>query len=81
MDLPDGVVLQNLVASKNKITFALAMPTSVNADDPVRDITRKWEKNEDLKKSVSSIRPLTGERRTQGDESIFYYQFECILKN
>lgn len=80
-DLPDGVVLQSLSADKGKVSFGLAMPPpSEEAGDPVRKLKTAWEKNEELMKSVASIRPLTGERRTSGEVSVFHVQFECVLK-
>lgn len=80
LELPDGVALQSLSADKSKLVFGLVMPPpSEEAGDPVRDLRAAWEKNEELMKRVSSIRPLTGERRTMGSKSVFYVQFECVL--
>lgn len=81
VDLPDGMVLQSLSANKSKLAFGLSMPPpSEQSGDPVRDLRSAWEKNDELMKRVASIRPVTGERRTIGTQSIFYVQFECILK-
>jgi hypothetical protein len=80
LDLPPGVALQTLSGNRNKLSFGLVMPPlSQTAGDPVRDLKEAWEKNEELMMRVSTIRPLTGERRTVGDESMFYVQFECLL--
>lgn len=80
LDLPDKVVLQSFSATKDKMAFGLTMPpASVGAGDPVRKLKAAWESNEELMKRVASIRPLTGERRTMGEESVFYVKFECVL--
>jgi len=79
-ELPDGVLLQSLSADRHKMSFDLEMPPpSEGAGDPVRKLRRVWEKNDELMKSVSSIRPVKGERRTVGGESKFYYKFECVF--
>lgn len=81
IDLPQGVGIESLAANRSKLTFGMTMPEGTGElGDPVRDLTETWEKNEELMERVSSIRPITGERRTVGKESIFYVQFECILK-
>lgn len=79
LDLPEGVVLQSLTADDSKMYFDLSIPPSEDADDPVRRLTQTWGKNKVLTKSVSSIRPVKGERRTMGGKSKFYYKFECVL--
>lgn len=79
-DLPDDVALQGLVANKAKMDFGLTMPpASGELGDPVRKLKSAWEANEELMKRVATIRPLAGERRTMGEESIFYVKFECVL--
>ncbi|HEY5653691.1 MAG TPA: hypothetical protein VIR63_04910 [Pontiella sp.] len=81
MELPEGVVLQDLSANRNKIVFDLVMPqVSEEAGNPVRDLQKAWEENKDLKQRVATIRPQTGERRSFGGETRFFVQFECILK-
>ncbi|MDF7808431.1 hypothetical protein P4E94_13335 [Pontiellaceae bacterium B12219] len=81
LNLPADVSLQMLSANRYKLSFGLVMPPlSEHAGDPVRDLREAWEKNEELMMRVSSIRPLTGERRTIGNTSVFYVQFECLLK-
>lgn len=79
-NLPDHVDLQRLSASRGKITFGLVMPPpSDEFGDPVRLLTDVWKKNPELMTTVSSIRPITGERRTKGTNSMFFVQFECLL--
>ena len=81
VDLPEGVALQSLSAGKDKMVFGLVMPpASAEAGDPGRQLRTGWEKNAELMERVASIRPVTGERRTMGDTSVFYVQFECVLK-
>jgi hypothetical protein len=81
VDLPEDVILQSLLVSDSKLAFGLIMPpASAEAGDPVRKLKTAWESNEELMKGVTSIRPLIGERRTMGAESVFYVKFECILK-
>lgn len=79
-DLPEGVSVQSLSANKTKMSFGLVMPPpSEEGGDPVKQLRSGWEKNEVLMKRVSSIRPVTGERRRMGEVSVFYVQFECVL--
>lgn len=81
LELPENVALQSLSADTKKISFGLVMPhSSDDAGDPVKELGDFWEANEELMKRVATIRPLTGERRTVGKESMFHLQFECILK-
>ncbi len=81
MDLPNEVILQSLIVDKDKLMFGLTMPpASIKSGDPVRKLKATWERNEELMTRVSTIRPLTGERRTVGGKSVFYVKFECILK-
>lgn len=80
LDLPEGVALQSLSANKNAVSFGLVMPPPSQDADPVRDLREAWEKNEELMKRVATIRPVTGERRTIETVSVFYVQFECVLK-
>ena len=81
VDLPEGVVLQSLSANKSEMAFGLVMPPPAEQSrDPVQQLRAAWEKNEELMKRVATIRPVTGERRTMGSKSVFYVQFECILK-
>jgi hypothetical protein len=81
VDLPEGVSLQSLSANKSKMSFGLVMPPpSEEAGDPVQQLRAAWEKNEELMKRVSTIRPVTGERQTMGSRSVFFVQFECILE-
>ncbi|VGO17541.1 hypothetical protein PDESU_06138 [Pontiella desulfatans] len=80
IDLPEGVSLQSLSANKSKLDFGLVMPPpSDSAGDPVKQLRSAWEENEELMKRVSTIRPVTGERRVMGTTSVFYVQFECLL--
>ncbi len=79
VDLHKNITLQSLSASKDKLAFGLIMPPPSAGADPVRDLRTAWEANEELMKRVSTIRPITGERRTIGKKSVFYVQFECIL--
>lgn len=80
-DLPEGVSLQSLTANKESMAFGLVTPpSSDDADDPVALLSAAWENNEELSKRVESIRPIKGERRTSGTTSVFYVQFECVLK-
>lgn len=82
VDMPKDIVLQSLLADNGRIAFGLTMPpVSTERGDPVRQLKVAWENNEELTKRVSAIRPLTGERRTVGDKSVFYLKFECILKS
>jgi len=78
-ELPEGVALQSLSADQGKMAFGLLMPPSGKVADPVRDLKNLWKKNEALLTRVSSIRPVTGERRMVGTNSIFFVQFECFL--
>jgi len=81
LDLPDSVVLQSLLMKEGKLSFGLTMPSaSAEAGDPVRKLKTTWGQNKELMKHVVSIRPITGERRTIGTESVFYLKFECVLK-
>ncbi len=81
LDLPENVALLNLAGNKTKLEFGLVMPApSEQAGDPVKDLREAWESNEELMRRVISIRPTTGERRTIGEESMFFVQFECVLK-
>ncbi|MDF7799995.1 hypothetical protein P4C99_11015 [Pontiellaceae bacterium B1224] len=80
LDLPSGVALQSLSANTSTVSFGLVMPPPSQDADPVRDLREAWEKNEELMKRVVSIRPVTGERRTMGEASVFFVQFECVLK-
>ena len=81
LDLPENVALLNLAGNKTKLEFGLVMPApSEKAGDPVKDLREAWEGNEELMRRVISIRPTTGERRTIGEESMFFVQFECVLK-
>ncbi len=81
IELPEGVALQSLAASKTKVSFGLVMPMpSGAADDPVKILRTAWETNEELMHRVKTIRPITGERRTAGADSFFYVQFECELR-
>jgi hypothetical protein len=80
LELPEGVELQSLAANKNKLAFGMTMPPPSGTGDPVRDLRESWEKNEELMKRVNTIRPVTGERRTIGTKSVFYVQFECVVK-
>lgn len=80
-ELPKGASLQSFSANKDKIMFGVVVPPSSGAaGDPVRQLTAAWEGNEELMRRVASIRPINGERRTMGAETVFYVQFECILK-
>ena len=80
-DLPDDVVLQNLSTGKGKLVFGLNMPPATEgANDSVRELKAIWERNEEIMKRVSSIRPVKGQRRTIGENSVFNVQFECVLK-
>ena len=81
-ELPTGVVLQSLSANQEKMLFGLVLPDSsvLDADDPVRSLSGKWEANDELMERVKSIRPVTAERRSTGSSSVFYVQFECVLK-
>lgn len=80
LELPDGVALQSFSADRQKIVFGLEMPPpSDESGDLVRDLRESWEKNSELMRRVSSIRAVTGERRTKGTESMFFVEFECIL--
>ena len=81
-ELPAGVVLQSLSANQEKMLFGLVLPDSsvLDADDPVRSLSGKWEANDELMERVKSIRPVTAERRSTGSSSVFYVQFECVLK-
>ncbi len=79
--LPQGVALQSLSAGDGKISFGMEMPLSSNGSgDFVRNLKEGWETNPELMRRVKSIRPLTGERRRMGNVSVFYVEFECILK-
>ncbi len=80
LDLPDQISLQSLSADKNKMSFGLLMPSSSDeTGDPVRMLKNSWTGNSALMKSVSNIRPITGERRVVGSNSLFFVQFECVL--
>lgn len=80
-DLPEGATLQSLSASPGKMAFGMILPpASEERGDPVRKLKEVWEGNEELMKRVSSIRPLTGERRTMESKSVYYVKFECVLK-
>lgn len=79
--LPEGVVLQSLSANGEKMVFGLLMPpVSEQAGDTVRKLTGTWEADAALMARLESLRPMTGERRTQGSESVYYVQFECVLR-
>ncbi|MBN2161376.1 MAG: hypothetical protein JXR25_00315 [Pontiellaceae bacterium] len=80
-EMPEGVVLQSLVANKEKMAFGLVLPQSTASEsgDPVRSLSTVWEKNDELMRRVKTIRPVTGERRTSGSNSVFFVQFECTL--
>jgi hypothetical protein len=79
--LPTEVELKNLTANKSKVIFGINVPAaSESVGDPVRKLKTAWENNEQLMKHVASIRPIKGQRRTMGSESVFHVQFECILK-
>ena len=80
VDLPEGVALQSLSANRNKLSFGLVMPPPSLDADLVRDLRAAWEKNDELMRRVATIRLLTGERRTLGGQSMFFVQFECVLK-
>lgn len=81
LDLPEGVSLQSLSANRDKMSFGLVMPPpSEEAGDPVKQLRVAWEQSEELMARVASIRPVTGERRRVGSESVFYVQFECVFK-
>ncbi len=81
MDLSSDIELKTLSANKSKITFGINVPAaSKGVSDPVRALKTAWEGNADLMRYVTSIRPVKGERRTTGAESVFYVQFECVLK-
>jgi hypothetical protein len=80
LDLPADVSLQTLSANKTKVSFGLVMPLPTqDSGDLVRELKESWEKNAELMRRVNTIRPLTGERRTIGDKSLFFVQFECVL--
>jgi hypothetical protein len=80
LDLPADVSLQTLSANKTKVSFGLVMPLPTqDSCDLVRELKESWEKNAELMRRVNTIRPLTGERRTIGDKSLFFVQFECVL--
>ncbi len=80
-DLPRGVALQSLSAGTDKMSFGMVMPLSSDASgDFVRDLKAGWERKPELMRRVKSIRPLTGERRRVGSISVFYVEFECMLK-
>ena len=79
-NLPNGVALRSLSANKTKVNFGLVMPNPSEGSDPVKDLRKSWENNEELMSRVASIRPVTGERRTMNGESMFFVQFECVLK-
>ena len=81
IDLPEGASLLSFSADKKKMAFGLILPpASEERGDPVRKLTEAWESNQELIKRVSSIRPLTGERRTMGSNSVYYVKFECVLR-
>jgi len=82
VDMPKGISLQSLSANKEMLAFGLVMPPSSEqaGGDPVKIMRSAWEKNEELMKRVATIRPVTGERRNMGGKSVFYVQFECVLK-
>ena len=81
VDMPKGISLQSLSANKEMLAFGLVMPpSSEEAGDPVKVMRDAWEKNGELMRRVATIRPVTGERRNMGGKSVFYVQFECILK-
>lgn len=79
-DMPEGVALQSLSADNAKLSFGLVMPSLSGQTDAVKELRAAWESNEELMRRVSSIRPLTGERRTMNGNTVFYVQFECLLK-
>ncbi|MDZ8119282.1 hypothetical protein [Pontiella agarivorans] len=80
LELPEGVALQSLSADTALLSFGLVMPSPTADADAVKELRAAWERNEELMRRVLSIRPLTGERRTVGDQSMVYMQFECVLK-
>ncbi|QBG46121.1 hypothetical protein EGM51_01345 [Verrucomicrobia bacterium S94] len=80
LELPEGVALQSLSADTAKLSFGLVMPSPTAENDVVKELRAGWERNEALMQRVSSIRPLTGERRMVGDQSMVYMQFECVLE-
>ncbi len=80
-NLPTGVALQSLSTDKDKLTFGLVMPpVSSESGDPVRRLRTVWERNPDLMRHVQSLRALTSERRKINNVSVFYVEFECVLK-
>jgi len=82
-NLPENVQLEQLkaVATERSISFSLQVPitTSENGDS-VRQLQTEWNANSFLMDRITSIRPVTGERRTSGDEEVFMVKFECVLK-
>lgn len=79
IELPAGVTVQSLSAHKSLLSFGLIMPPPSKEVDPVRNLRASWEANKELMRSVATIRPVTGERRTIENQSVFYVQFECVL--
>ena len=80
-ELPGNVVLQSLVAGKDRIEFGMDVPLATESSgDPVRKLQASWKSNEKLMARVAGIRQVTGERRTMGVDTVFFVQFECVLK-
>ncbi len=80
-ELPPGASVQRLSATREKMDFGMILPlASGERSDSVRKLTEAWEGNEELMERVSAIRPLAGERRTRGSNSVYYVQFECVLR-
>lgn len=76
-DFPLDIAVESLEASaaNHTITFGLVGPgKSVKAQQLI------WKKNRALNELVRSIKQVKGEQRIVGGQSVYFVQFECVLR-
>lgn len=77
-DFPEDVRVEALEASaeNNSINYALVGPL-----ESVKKQQSSWKQNDELKGLVSSIKQVKSKQYDEvGDQALYLFQFECILK-